>query len=1296
MRRAGLRDPALPPSADPSWQRCEVLIKAFEEAWGEGRSPALKDYLHAEGPERHALLVELARVEMIFRLKAGDPARVESYLASYPELAADRRAVLALLAAEHDLRLHHGGGGSPDEYRLRFPEYADELSALLSGAAGDTLGLSAAPEPAPPGAPPAVPGYEILGELGRGGMGVVYKAREASLGRPVALKFLPPEYAHDPERLDRFLQEARTASALNHPHICTVHALGEHGGRPFLVMEFVDGKSLRALAARPPGVAEAARLVGQAARALAAAHAAGVVHRDIKPENVMVRGDGYVKVLDFGLARRLPALGGAGAEGGRRTDPGTFLGTAAYASPEQARGEAVGGATDVFALGVVLYELVTGRHPFEADTALGALHAVAAREPVPPSRLNPEVPAALEALVRQMLAKDPRLRPAAADVDAALAELTGKGAARPAAPPLEPARRPTVGRGGERAALRAAFASAAAGRGLVVCVTGEPGLGKTTLVDDFLAEPAAAGTPLSLGRGRCSERLAGAEAYLPFLEALDDLLHGADGAAAAQLMRVLAPSWYAQLAPLAAGDAALAPALAEARAASQEQRKRELGVFLLELARRRPLVLYLDDVHWADPSSVDLLAYLGGRCAGARLLLLLAYRPSDLALGNHPLGPVKLELQARGVCREIALPFLGREDLDRYLALTFPGHEFPEEFAAVLHARTEGNPLFLVDLLRYLRDREVIAQQQDRWALARAVPDLQAELPESVRGMIRRKVEQLGEADRRLLMAASVQGCEFDAAVVARVLGRAAAEVEERLDALDRVHALVRFVREHTFPDGTLTLRYGFVHVLYQNAFYATLLPTRKAAWSGTAALALLDHCGEKRASAAAELALLFEAARQPARAVEFFLPAARNAGGVFAHREAAGLARRGLALLETLPDTPARADQELALLRALGVSLIATKGFASPDVEETYARARELCLRANDTAGLFPVLYGLWNVYLLRCELGRCNDLATQMFALAQDRRDRVLLLQAHNVLQQPLLHQGDFAAARRHQEQCLALYDPGEHRTLTAVYGEDPGVGCLAYGAVTLWCLGYPDQALRSAEAARRMAEGLSNPFDVARALYFGAFTRLCRRETEATQELARALAELSDDQGFTMLQQGATALQGWALAAQGRPEEGIDRMRRGLAGWQATGALSHRPYQLALLAEALAREGRSAEGLAGLAEALALTAATGERFLEAELHRLRGELLAGAGAGPAAWGEAESCFRQALDVARSRQARSLELRAATSLARLYRRLGRGAEARPLLAEVYGWFTEGLETPDPREAKALLEQLS
>jgi predicted ATPase len=902
----------------------------------------------------------------------------------------------------------------------------------------------------------------------------------------------------------------------------------------------------------------------------------------------------------------------------------------------------------------------------------------------------------LETLIQQMLAKDPRLRPTAAEVDAALTELPGKPAPRPAGAPASPAKRPTVGRQQERAALHVGFESAAAGRGLMLCVTGEPGLGKTTLVEDFLDELAAGGGSHAVARGRCSERLAGAEAYLPILEALESLLQGAGDGSAALLMKRVAPTWYAQLAPVTAQGQALSQVPAGLQGASQERRKREIDLFFDEVSRLRPLVLFLDDVHWADASTVDLLAYLGRHFAARRLLVVLTYRPTDLALNMHPFGPLQLELEGRGLCCEVPLGFLDRTDVDRYLALRFPGHDFPAELAALLHRRTEGNPLFLVDLLKYLCDRGVLVAPGERWLLAGEVPDLQSELPPSVRSLIQRKVEQLEPADHRLLVAAGVQGYEFDAAVVAQALRRDAAEVEERLEVLDRVHALVRRLREHTFPDGTLTVRYGFVHLLYQNAFYAALQPTRRVALSAAVAEALLGHHRGQGSAVAAELALLFKSARDFGRAADHFLIAARNAAEVYAHQEAVELARRGLELLRQTPDTPERDRRELRLQLTLGMQLQVTQGFAAAAAEPTYTRGRELCHRLQDNEELFAVLWGLWLYHKARSELRQARTLADQLFAQAGRLADTALILQSHQALAVTALCLGEPAATRGHMEQGIALYDPRRHVGHTFLYGQDPGVACLAFGAVALWLLGYPDQAVERSDEALARAKELGQPSTLALALHFAAMLHQFRREWPAVQATAEAATMIATEHGFSFWLAGGLAMRGWTLAEQGARPDGISQLRQGLDAWEATGSETYRTYYLALLAETLGQAGQIEESLGVLAKAQALAERTGERFHEAELQRLQGEFLLRRegieGAGP----EAEAGFQRALAVARAQQAKSFELRAGMSLARLYRRQGRSAEARPLLAEVYARFTEGFETRDLQDAKALVHELS
>ncbi len=1270
-----MRDTNRATPGDSASARHEDRILQFERQWQAGAVPALGDYLDASAPPSQALLVELVHIDLEFRLKAGIAARAADYLARYPQLAADDDAAAELIAAEYELRRRSDPGLPFAAVAEGYPRYRDQLEAhklrLSTQQPGRTTG------PILERLWPSAPGYELLSRLGHGGMGVVYKARDERLGRVVALKFLPAEYARDPERLALFQREARTASALNHPHICTVHDLCEYDGRPFIVMEYVEGRTLRDLLAGHPLTDEVARLIGQAARALAVAHAAGVVHRDIKPENLMVRADGYLKVLDFGLARRLPEAGSPGWLAENEAHAGV-IGTVPYMSPEQARSKPVGPSSDVFSLGVVLYEMVTGRHPFPADSPPDMLHAIAEDAPVTPSELNRELPAALDELVSRMLEKDPAARPSAAEVDAALSALADMPTV-PAAAPAVGTRRWSVGRGDEHAALRVAFDAAAAGAGEMVCVVGEPGIGKTTLVEEFLSDLAADGRPCHVARGRCSERLAEAEAYLPILEALDSLLRGPTGGATARYLRTLAPTWAAELAP--------SPGRAEGdvSAPSQTRIKRELIAFLKELSRRTPVALFVDDIHWADLPTADLLAYLGRHCPGLRLLLVVTYRRDELLLADHPFLPVKRDLQGRGVCRELHLGLLAQPEVERYLGLAFPGHDFPPDLATAIHAKTGGNPLFVADLVRYLRDRGIVAPADERWTLAKAIPDAVSEMPESIRSLIHRKLDQLDAVDRRLLATGSVQGAQFDSAAVARALGDDPAEVEERLQVIEHVHGLVRLVKEYEFPDRTVSRRYAFVHALYQDALYAELPPTRRAVVSRALADTLLGLQNGQAGLAAAELALLYETGRDFGRAAELFHAAAENAARVFAHREAVALARRGLGLLAGLPDTPDRAGREFRLQMSLGLQLQVTDGFAARAAEQAYVRARELWDAQPSVGPLFPILWGLWLFYKVGTDLGRAHLLAGELLVLAEQVADPALILQARQAGSVVALCAGDPAETRRHMRAAAALYDPARHRTLTFRFGQDPGVACLAFGAVALWLLGEPEEAAARSRDAVRLARDSSQPSTLALALHFAAVLHQFRGEPNAVREFASAALAVAVEHRFAFWQAGATVLLGWAEAASGTG--GTALLEQGIESWRATGSGTYLAYFLALLADARARCGNVDAALAALDEADRVAVVTSERLYEPEVHRLRGELLAARA--PEA---AETSLLAAVSTAVAQQARSLELRAAVSLGRFLRDRGRSDESRAVLAAATDPAGGLRATPEMVEALALL----
>jgi predicted ATPase len=431
------------------------------------------------------------------------------------------------------------------------------------------------------------------------------------------------------------------------------------------------------------------------------------------------------------------------------------------------------------------------------------------------------------------------------------------------------------------------------------------------------------------------------------------------------------------------------------------------------------------------------------------------------------------------------------------------------------------------------------------------------------------------------------------------------------------------------------------------------------------------------------------------APAVVYWQRAGQRAIERSAYVEAKAYLTRGLDVLKGLPDTPDRTQHELALQVSLGVPMMVTKGYASPEVQRTYGRARELCLQVGETPQLATVLWALWAYYLIAGKLQTALEVAEQYRALAQRAQDPELLLETCQLVGLTLHHLGDLVAARPHLEQGVALYDPEQHHSLVFRHGGvDTGVAIQTHLALTLWLLGYPSQARRSMNDALLLAQKLNHPFSQAYAWLCVAWQRELCGEQQNIREPAEKAVAICAEHRFPFWGAVASMLAGWALVEQGAVGEGIAQMRQGRAAIEATGAQVFLTHPLCLLVKAHVKAGRVEEGLTVLDEALAMVTSTGDGAWESELYRLKGELaLAVFGTHRS---EAEACFRQALDIASTRRAKSLELRAATSLARLWRSEGRREDGSRALADVYSWFTEGFDTQDLRVAKTLLDELA
>jgi predicted ATPase/class 3 adenylate cyclase len=695
-------------------------------------------------------------------------------------------------------------------------------------------------------------------------------------------------------------------------------------------------------------------------------------------------------------------------------------------------------------------------------------------------------------------------------------------------------------------------------------------------------------------------------------------------------------------------------------------------VWLLKEAEQRPVLLIVEDLHWVDPSTLDLLSLLLDQTPTARILILLTFRPDftpPWAIRSH--------------MTQITLSRLARRQVEIMVERVTGGKVLPAQVLQQVVAKTDGIPLFVEELTKTVLEAGWLSEQGDHYVLTGSFPTLS--IPATLQDSLMARLDRLG-AVKEVAQLCATLGREFSYERLQAVSPLEKGNLDAGLAQLVQTELLFQ---RGLPPQAT----YVFKHALIQEAAYHSLLKSKRQQYHQRIAQVLEKKFPETGETQPELLAHHYTEAGLRAEAIVYWQKAGRRAVQRSADREAISHLAKGLELLKTLPETPERIQQEIRLQITLGFSLMTTKGYAAPEVEQAHARAWELCQRVGETPRLFTVLMGLLGFYLVRAQHATARELGERLLTLAQSAHDPMRVIEAHYTLETTLLFLGELALAREHFERGIALYESQQYRPAGRV-GQDPMVACLSQAGLLLWMLGYPDQALRRSEEAVTLARELSHTFNLAFALSSRTMLHLYRREGQATRTQAEAAISLCTEQGFAHYLAWGTIMRGWALAALGRMVEGIALMRQGLAASQAVGAELLLPYWLALLAESYGKVGQVGEGLAVLAEALATAHKNGERLYEAELHRLKGELLLALS--PENHAEAEACFHQALDVARRQQAKSLELRAAMSVSRLLRKQGQRDESRQILTETYGWFTEGFATADLMEAKVLLDQVS
>jgi len=832
-----------------------------------------------------------------------------------------------------------------------------------------------------------------------------------------------------------------------------------------------------------------------------------------------------------------------------------------------------------------------------------------------------------------------------------------------------------VGRDADVTQLRSWLAHAASGVRQVVFVTGEAGIGKTSLVDAFLGDLPTA--PCLVARGQCIEQYGPAEPFLPLLDALVRLGREPDnGSVASTLERCLPDPLLSPVASrtVGSGGGGIMP----------ERAVRLLGGAVEAVAAEGLIVLVLEDLHWSDPSTLDVLSYVAQRSEPCRLMVLATYRPTDVILRRHPLRELASELRVRRRSEQLPIGRLTVAAVHQWLGNLCPSP--PQALVAWLHGRTDGHPLFLLMLFEALAAAGVVECDGGEWSVQSGYAEFG--VPESLRLMIDRQADRLDDADRYLLEAASTAGTHFSAASVAAAVEQDVVSVEARCDALARETQFLRAAGPWQWPDGTVAGGYRFSHELYRSVLYQNRPPARGRLLHQRIGERLERAYGPRADELATELSIHFDRAGDPARAVTYLEKVAMECNRRGAHREATAAILRALEIVSRLPATPERTDRSIFLNLQLGAALLVAEDYADPAVEPAFLRAQELCEQVNALPPLLAALAGLHCYHAARAQLTDAARIVPRMIELAELLPLPQTTLVAHTCAAWLRWNQGELARAREHAARAITA-TPDEPMSFPSTFDL---VG-YAFGTAA-----FVEMVLGNVGVARsRSEEGLewsrqsTRPVDRATALAVASMLHAFMKEPSAAGRLAAEAVAVADEHGYRQWRAIGRFITAWASADAERSAASLGPMMLGLDEYTRMCLWAFLPSLLCLAAHAHMRAGRKQAARELLARAERHVRDSGERWYEAELHRLRGTIVPSREPRTA-----EAHFRQAIDVAREQGAKLWELRASVDLAALWRQEGKQEAARHVLEPVLASFADEVDGVDLLAARELYARLA